>query len=258
MTTPPDLGDFINRWATSGAAERANYQLFLCELCDVLGVPRPEPAKADSSQNPYVFEHPVRFDDGYGRTTTRFIDLYRRGSFILEAKQGSDKEISEDETGLKLPRKARKGTAVRGTQGWDDAMLAAKGQAELYAKALPVADGWPPFLVVVDVGHSIELFADFTRSGKTYVTFPDALTHGIRLEDLADAAVRERLRLVWTDPHGTRSQPPQRQSYARGRPARRIGEVAGTIRPRSGVCGLLPHGPSQSGWEFPNWLSGLS
>jgi hypothetical protein len=31
---------FIDRWKNSGAAERANHQLFLSELCDVLGVPR--------------------------------------------------------------------------------------------------------------------------------------------------------------------------------------------------------------------------
>src|SRR4051794_2582105 len=89
------VSDFVSRWETSGAAERANYQLFLCELCDLIGVPRPEPAKADSSQNAYVFEHPVLFDDGVGHTTTKFIDLYRRDSFILEAKQGSDREQRE-------------------------------------------------------------------------------------------------------------------------------------------------------------------
>lgn len=194
------VSEFVSRWESSGAAERANYQLFLCELCDLIGVPRPEPARADSSQNAYVFEHPVLFDDGLGHTTTKFIDLYRRGSFILEAKQGSDREGREDGTGLRLARRARRGTAVRGTQGWDDAMLAARGQAELYAKALPVTEGWPPFLVIVDVGHSIELYADFSRSGKTYVAFPDALTHRIPLRSVADEAIRERLRLVWTDP----------------------------------------------------------
>lgn len=124
------IAEFIGRWTSSGAAERANYQLFLCELCDVIGVSRPEPAKADSAQNAYVFEHPVLFDDGLGHTTTKFIDLYRRGSFILEAKQGSDKEAREDETGFKTSRKSRRGTAVRGTPGWDDAMLAARGQAD--------------------------------------------------------------------------------------------------------------------------------
>jgi hypothetical protein len=28
---------FIERWARSGAAERANYQIFLVELCHLLG-----------------------------------------------------------------------------------------------------------------------------------------------------------------------------------------------------------------------------
>lgn len=37
-----DVEDFITRWtAREGGAERANYQMFLSELCDVLGVPRP-------------------------------------------------------------------------------------------------------------------------------------------------------------------------------------------------------------------------
>lgn len=194
------IGEFVKRWESSGAAERANYQLFLCQLCDVLGVAQPEPAKADSALNSYVFEHPVVFDDGLGHTTTKFIDLYKRDCFVLEAKQGSDKESGTDPSGLKVPKKTRKGTAVRGTQGWDDAMLAARGQAELYAKALPVTEGWPPLLIVVDVGHCIELYADFSRTGKTYVAFPDALTHRILLRNLEDTEVRERLRLAWTDP----------------------------------------------------------
>lgn len=200
MPAEISISDFIARWEASGAAERANYQLFLCQLCDLIGVGQPEPAKADNSLNAYVFEHPVRFDDGLGHTTTKFIDLYKRGCFILEAKQGSTKNADPDPSGLKLTKKNRKGTAVRGTLGWDDAMLAARGQAELYAKALPVMEGWPPFLVIVDVGHSIELYADFSRSGKTYVAFPDALTHRIPLRDVSKQEIRERLRLVWTDP----------------------------------------------------------
>ena len=50
----PDVETFITRWERSGAAERANYQLFLSELCDLLGVPRPDPTTADDSQNAYV------------------------------------------------------------------------------------------------------------------------------------------------------------------------------------------------------------
>jgi hypothetical protein len=33
------VDSFIARWGTSSGAERANYQLFLAELCDVLGWP---------------------------------------------------------------------------------------------------------------------------------------------------------------------------------------------------------------------------
>lgn len=31
--------DFIIRWQSAEAAERANYQMFLTELCDLLDVP---------------------------------------------------------------------------------------------------------------------------------------------------------------------------------------------------------------------------
>jgi hypothetical protein len=65
---------------------------------------------------------------------------------------------------------------------------------------LPASEGNPPFLVVVDVGHTFELYSDFSRAGKTYVPFPDARTHRLRLEELTQAEARERLRLVWTDP----------------------------------------------------------
>jgi hypothetical protein len=80
---------FIQRWQTSAAAERANYQLFLSELCDYLDVPRPDPAVSDDGENRYVFERPVTFRHASGSTSVGFIDLYKRGCFVLEAKQGS-------------------------------------------------------------------------------------------------------------------------------------------------------------------------
>lgn len=61
-------------------------QLFLSELCDVLDVPRPAPQVADDALNAYVFEKPAPLPHG----TSRRIDLYKRGCFVLEAKQGSD------------------------------------------------------------------------------------------------------------------------------------------------------------------------
>lgn len=187
---------FIERWRNSGAAERANYVLFLSELCDYLEVPRPNPAVADNARNQYVFERPVTFRYPTGLSSTGFIDLYKRGCFVLEAKQGSQ----PPEPSLLFEILHRRGTAVRGTVGWDQAMLRARNQAEQYAKALPVGDGWPPFLIVVDVGYSIEVFADFSGTGKAYVPFPDSLTHRILLEQLELPLVRARLRAIWLDP----------------------------------------------------------
>ncbi len=189
---------FIATWQASGGAERANCQTFIHELCDLLDVPRPEPTKPDNRDNAYVFERSVTWQHGDGGSSANFIDLYKRGFFILEAKQGSDKTVATEFP--ELARKLKTGTARRGTSGWDRAMQAAKNQAERYAKALPIEEGWPPFLVVVDVGHSIELFSEFSRSGKTYLPFPDPRSHRIPLTDLKRPEVRERLRLVWTDP----------------------------------------------------------
>src|ERR1700676_1719245 len=81
---------FIERWQNSGAAERANYALFLSELWDFLEVPRPNPAVADDSQNNYVFDRAVTFRHPTGLSSLGFIDLYKRGCFVLEAKQGSE------------------------------------------------------------------------------------------------------------------------------------------------------------------------
>lgn len=194
--------DFIARWQASGAAERANYQLFLAELCDVLGVARPAPTQVDDRVNEYVFERAVTFQNPDGSTSPGRIDLYKRGCFVLEAKQGSEKATGADAGTLfvDLGKKQKRGTAVRGTRAWDDAMLRARGQAEQYAKALPTEEGWPVFLLVVDIGHSFELYADFNRAGKTYLPFPDAQSHRLKLADLAREEIRERLRLVWTDP----------------------------------------------------------
>src|SRR5271157_4642110 len=183
---------FIERWQNSGAAERANYQLFLSELCDYLGVSRPNPAVGDVRLDEYVFERPVTFRHPTGLSSTGFIDLYKRGCFVLEAKQGSPP--LEPSLLPELPH--RRGTAVRGTTGWDQSMLRARNQAEQYAKALPAAEGWPPFLIVVDVGYSIELFADFSGTGKAYVPFPDSLSHRILLEQLETQIVRDRLRAI--------------------------------------------------------------
>ena len=226
-----DIEQFITRWQASQAAERANYQLFLSELCDVLNVARPEPAGQDDAQNAYVFERAVTFQNGDGTTSTGRIDLYKRGSFVLEAKQGSTRATENAplfDAATAAPAKAkRKGTAVRGTRGWDVAMRAARGQAEQYVRALPAAEGNPPFIIVVDVGYSFELYSDFTRAGKTYVPFPDARTHRLALEDLRRAEVRERLRQVWLDPLAL--DPARRSARVTREVARQLAELARSL-----------------------------
>ena len=109
-------------------------------------------------------------------------------------------------------------------KGFDDAMLRARGQAEQYARALPAAEGRPPFLVVVDVGNVIELYAEFTRSGATYVPFPDPRSHRIRLVDLRRADLRERLRQVWLDPLGL--DPSRRSARVTREIAAKLAELA--------------------------------
>lgn len=198
--SPVAIETFIQRWQSSGAAERANYVSFLNELCDLLTVPRPDPTQPDDEQNAYVFERAVTFQNGDGTTSQGRIDLYKRSCFVLEAKQGSERNKADSNLFGEKPKKTRKGTATRGTKGWDDAMLAARGQAESYARALPPSEGWPPFIIVVDVGYSIELYSDFSRSGRTYIPFPDTRSHRIFIKDLVSEELRERLKAVWTDP----------------------------------------------------------
>jgi len=85
--TPETVDAFIRRWSQAGAAERANFPQFAIELCELIGAPAPDPTTPDERENAYVFEKSVPLPHG----TTGRIDLYRRGCFVLEAKQGSDK-----------------------------------------------------------------------------------------------------------------------------------------------------------------------
>lgn len=81
--------DFAARWQQTGGAERANYGLFLQDLCDLLGVGRPDPTTDNPTHDAYVLERAVTFGNGAGgRASTGHIDLYKRGCFVLETKQG--------------------------------------------------------------------------------------------------------------------------------------------------------------------------
>lgn len=53
---PVNFGPFIEKWSASSGAERANKDLFFAELCDVLGIERPNPVTGDPEADTYVFE----------------------------------------------------------------------------------------------------------------------------------------------------------------------------------------------------------
>ncbi|MGO6815319.1 class I SAM-dependent DNA methyltransferase [Rhizobium leguminosarum] len=199
------LEELISAGAASGGSELANYQLFVLGLCEAFALPRPQMAQERNELNDYVFERRVDFKHADGSRTAGRIDCYRRGCFVLEAKQSSKRTSAKVDLDLlrQLPEDAaqrKPGQAKRGTRGWDQVMLAARKQAEDYARALPVEHGYPPFLLVVDVGHVIEVYADFSGQGKNYAHFPDRQSYRIPIDDLRDEKVQTRLQAIWADP----------------------------------------------------------
>jgi hypothetical protein len=190
----------------SGGSELANYQLFVVRLCEALALPPPAMAKEENALNDYVFERWVAFKHADGSSTPGRIDCYKRDCFILEAKLSAKRlKLKRDAEQLTLlgedARQSKSGAAKRGTRSWDQIMLAARQQAADYAKALPVEHGYPPFLLIVDVGHVIEVYADFSNTGKDYIHFPDRQSYRIAMDDLRDGEIQKRLAAIWRDPH---------------------------------------------------------
>jgi hypothetical protein len=204
FSCPPSVESFIARWtAREGGAERANYQMFLSELCDVLEVSRPDPAGNERELNDYVFERAVRPRDSDVATASKRIDLYKKSAFILEAKQsrlpGKLKEIPGQLSMLTdEPAELGKRSIAK---GWDVMMKNARQQAESYVFLLDANHPAPPFIIVCDVGHCIELYADFTGTGRAYSHFPDRNGFRIYMEDLRKEEVRVHLKRIWLEPH---------------------------------------------------------
>ncbi len=200
------LSKLIADVKASGGSETANTQKFIERLCDAMDLPAPAFSASNNAQNDYAYERRIAFKHPNGTTSPGRIDLYKRGCFVLESKQSTLREAKAHRDQLSLlPEDARQvklGTARRGTAGWDRAMLEARGQAEGYARALPVEHGYPPFLLVLDVGHVLEVYADFSGQGKNYAHFPDRQGYRLAMDDLLLPEVQERLKAIWTDPLG--------------------------------------------------------
>ncbi|MBA3812564.1 MAG: class I SAM-dependent DNA methyltransferase, partial [Caulobacteraceae bacterium] len=213
---------FIARWGgREGGAERANYALFLAELTAALDLPPPQPAPSD-----YRYEYPVR---GAAGQPLR-IDLYKKGCFILEAKQsrldpakGEAIIVQEDLFGDAAPARPRR-------RRWDADMRAAFNQAWDYASRLPPDHDRPPFLITCDVGRTFELYSDFTGQGRAYRAFPAERERVIALEALADPDIQERLRAVWTAP--ATLDPAKRRAEATREVAAYLAEVSRALEKR--------------------------
>jgi hypothetical protein len=96
--------------SASPAHERASFQSCCNELCALLAVPRAGLARQDERDNAYVYDKTVWFDDGDGKRTANFIDLYKRACFVMEAKQGS--EADDGGPGLFDPTASIRGTKL--------------------------------------------------------------------------------------------------------------------------------------------------
>ena len=127
MPSSVALRELTERWATAEPAERANFQSYLKELCEALGVEPPRPAGTG-----YQFEFPIKVVARDGTESTNFIDCYKAEHFALEAKD-EDPGRSSD----LLLRKAF-------------------GQVRTYAGYVPHER--PPYLLVLDVGKTIILW----------------------------------------------------------------------------------------------------
>ncbi len=187
----------------SGGAERANYAIFIDRMCEALGLARPGYGKGGELGN-YQFDAPLKSGSFRSSTGTGYIDCYRKGHFILEAKQSRRSDGTK-----KAPITHQAGLALEGGEGpapevlpggYDKLMRSALAQARHYAAMLPADHPSPKFLIVCDVGRAFELYYDYAGNGRGYDYFPDRQSYRIELPQLRDPAIRERLAAVWDKP----------------------------------------------------------
>lgn len=193
--TSQALAALAERWAAAKAAERANAQSYVIELCHALGIDAPAPAGSG-----YEFELAIHVVARDGSETTNYVDCYKRGHFALEAK---DKDAG----------------------GSDDRLLrGAFGQVRNYVGHLP--DQLPPCLMVLDVGKTLLVW---DRWSGDYGGFGAA-----RRIDLRTLAGRpddvDLLRDIWTDPAAR--DPRARAAEVTRDIAAKLGELAASLESR--------------------------
>ena len=231
---------FITKWKVAQGREETNSGPFLTDLCQLLDLPTPGPWTGDFAQSPYIFEAPVNVTDTDGTPSTKKIDLYRRDCFILEAKQATTDDPSEETlelfSGQTLAPSRPKRTAaaaprrntsriIRGRPGWRKYLDDAKKQAEGYARQLPPTETIPPLIIVSDIGYLFEVYHNFRDTARTYEPLPLwNNSHAIRLEDLAHPAARDLFHKIWQNPRSL--DPTARQTSVTRSLARQLGQLA--------------------------------
>ncbi len=211
---PQSVEKFIEHWKDAKGGERAQSQSFLNDFCDLLEVAKPK-------DNDYKFEYALR-----GDKATDFVDLYKRGCFVLESKQSrvrGQKKAVEGQNDLlaAVEQPNQRGPSSR---AWDVLMLNARQQAENYARHLPSSHEWPPFIVVCDVGHCFEVYADFTGKGRNYTQFPDRRGFRVFIDDFRDDKIRDQFKAMWENPHAL--DPAKRAAKATREIASALAEVS--------------------------------
>ena len=199
-------------WGRPGGQEKSNFGSFIPDLCEALGVDRPGDAEKGRI-GAYEYEASVPRGSLRSLDGTGSIDLYKRGHFIMEAKQSY---LKPEQAALDLGDDSHKPRAPSGAR-YDKLMRDARLQAENYAKNLPASEPVAPFLIVCDVGRAFELYVDTAGNGRGYEFFPDKQSYRIELPDLADDRevartgknALELLKALWTNP---RSVDPRHQA----------------------------------------------
>lgn len=204
------LRELNDRFTDVGAAERANYQIYLMKLCEAIGVEEPRPAASTGGRvaenTAYQFEFSVQTTTRDGVVSTNYIDLYKSGCFALEAKHSAE------------------GTSAT------TLLTKAFGQVSNYARDL---SDRPPYIMVLDVGKTLIIW---DRWQGTYGGYH--LGHRIDLRTLADRPEDVALlRDIWNDP--ARRDP--------RRHAQQITvEIAGLLAELSSTLELRGHDPERS------------
>ncbi len=175
-----DAATFIARWKAAPASELSASQSFLSDLCRLLGVPVPHP----TAEQDYLFERPITFHRPDGSTSPGRVDLYKRGHFVLESKKldAGKRGGRGIDAALQMLDQEQPAPPIFVGQAISK-VSKAHTQAEQYIRALPASEGRPPFLIVVDVGNRLDLYAEFSRTGGSYTPFPDSRHHRIGIDD---------------------------------------------------------------------------